>query len=113
MSASFSRLVNRFGLSQAGVDLRYSIANAVERAVKTQFRLASATVFGSLPANLGIVTSDLDMVLSGVPDSRKAMHQVANKLETAGFSDVRVIAHARVPIVKCRVGSGPLRGVGV
>ncbi|GAM24060.1 hypothetical protein SAMD00019534_072350 [Acytostelium subglobosum LB1] len=87
--------------------LRQLIVNEIEAIVTKRWPKAKVIVFGSFSTDLCIPSSDIDIQVSGINDGQPAysdpireMHSILLKSYQNTFTNIRLIAGAKVPIIK-------------
>ena len=79
----------------------------LEKTFRRRWKKSQLFMFGSSGNMYGSPSSDMDLCLRlNVDDQSKAVYQIRSALRDYGvgmeFDDIQVIAHARVPLVKCK-----------
>ncbi|KAH9917444.1 uncharacterized protein B0H18DRAFT_938513 [Fomitopsis serialis] len=86
-------------------EVRSLVVAQIARAVHERFPDAQVHPFGSYETKLYLPTGDIDLVIHSQSmarsDKESVLHSLANTVKRAGITDrVRIIAKAKVPIVK-------------
>jgi len=84
-------------------EMRRDAVSRVSAVVKAQWPEATVEVIGSCSTNLCVPTSDIDLVIFGVPNSNtlKTLYMLANKITPLASADtLQVLDSAKVPIIK-------------
>eukprot|EP00667_Euglena_gracilis_P010430 EG_transcript_10617 len=79
---------------------RQDFTSRVEQVVLNLWPTASVKVFGSSQTGLALPISDVDFMVEGHASSTLHMTDLADALQEYGMANVRVIANAKVPLIK-------------
>lgn len=84
-------------------EARQELATLVEEVVQQMWPSAQVKVFGSSSTGLALPVSDVDFVVHGLDDHLDGsfhLFELSEALQGRGMADVRVIASAKVPLIK-------------
>lgn len=84
------------------IDRRNGIIKHIRKILTNKFHNSKLTSFGSFESDLSLALGDIDLCLEfdGEPP-KKVLKKIARMLNEDGMKDVKLIANAKVPIVKC------------
>ena len=84
------------------IDRRNRIIKHIRKMLTNKFHKSKLTSFGSFESDLSLALGDIDLCLEfdGEPP-KKVLKKIARMLNEDGMKDVKLIANAKVPIVKC------------
>jgi hypothetical protein len=111
LESEVEQLLRYLSPSAEECQVRAAAVASIDAAVRAAWPTARVAVFGSTDTGLYLPSSDVDLVVhyrplpaDGGERSREGLlYDLAWLLEASGqVRDVRVFAHARVPIVRCR-----------
>ena len=84
------------------IDRRNGIIKHIRKILTNKFHNSKLTSFGSFESDLSLALGDIDLCLEFVGEPpKKVLKKIARMLNEDGMKDVKLIANAKVPIVKC------------
>ncbi len=94
--------VNEQKITKPLTERRNGIIKHITKILTNKFHNSKLTSFGSFESELSLALGDIDLCLEFDGEQpKKVLKKIARMLNEDGMKDVKLIANAKVPIVKC------------